>query len=123
MLSRGPIPNFYAAFLTAHEDDVVPLLKFTVFDKEEVVTRAPYDFGEEPGYVAIRNREIAGLFVAYFDKLWSHSKKITKKEDIEMMLRALDQHDLYACPPATQAHGSETQARGSDATQNAEPGQ
>jgi len=87
MLRRGPLSNFYAAFLP-QTDEFVPLLNFTIFDREEVVTRAPYDFGEEPVYVAIRNKEIAGLFLAYFDRLWAHCQKIMSEEDIERVLRS-----------------------------------
>jgi hypothetical protein len=84
LLEQKRLHNFYAAFQRAIPTEI-PLFNFTIFDKEEVVARAPYDLGEDPVYFAIRSPELASLFVGYFEKLWLHSIKVDKPEDIDHM--------------------------------------
>ena len=86
-MEKGSIHNFYSAFQKRSSSDL-PLLSFTIFDKEEVITRAPYFLGEDPVYVAIQSKEVAKLFGGYFDKLWDGAKKIESVEDLRNMLSA-----------------------------------
>jgi hypothetical protein len=84
----GLLENFYAAF-QFRPPNGLPLFSFTIFDREEVVTRAPYDTGEDPIYLSIRSVEVASLFHGYFEKLWSSCRKIDRVEEIDSMLEVV----------------------------------
>lgn len=49
---------------------------FGVIDKQYVVTRSPYQQGEEPCYMIIDNQLITNYFIKYFEDLWRESNKI-----------------------------------------------
>jgi len=89
LLDRGPLHNFYVAFQRRPASDL-PLMSFTVFDGEEVFTRAPYDMGADPVYISIKSLEIAQLFGSYFDTLWAHAEKVEKAETLRAMLWNLE---------------------------------
>ncbi len=88
IMTKGKLTNLFAAFYM-RAGGAPPLFSFTVFDKEEVVTRAPYELGEDPAYIAIKGAEVAALFVGYFEKLWHSSQKVNCTEDIDAMLASL----------------------------------
>ena len=89
VMGKRNLNNFFAAFRIRPADGL-PLFSFTIFDKEEVVTRAPYEVGEDPVYIAVRSANVAILFVGYFEKLWHSSQKVNSVEEIDAMISSLN---------------------------------
>jgi hypothetical protein len=61
-----------------------------VIDKVEVITRYPFEFGQDSGYIAIQSPHIAKLFLDYFERLWEHSKKLRDIKDYNDLLGSVD---------------------------------
>jgi len=85
LMAQGPLNNFFVAFQDKPKIGI-PMLNFTIFDKEEIVTRAPYSIGEDPVYISIKSKEITELFLGYFEKLWNNEKKADNIDDVRNML-------------------------------------
>lgn len=83
--------KFFAAYYLDLPDNV-PLLNFVIFDKQEVITRHPFEHGHDTIYLLIRNRQVASLFTGYFDQLWEKAEKA----DSAMSVQALRQRLLQA---------------------------
>jgi hypothetical protein len=93
IMEKKQLHNFYTAFLIKSIDDV-PLMSFTIFDKEEVIIRVPYDLGEESEYMAIHSKEIANLFLGYFKKMWDKCQKVMEVEELDNILNEIKQRNI-----------------------------
>lgn len=85
LMEMKELNKLFTAFLIRSADDI-PLMSFTIFDREEVVIRVPYEFGEEAEYLAIKNKDIANLFLGYFDKMWGRCKKVKDIDELQQIL-------------------------------------
>lgn len=85
-VSDPKIHNFYAGFYTAPSE--IPLMTFTIFDREEIFTRHPFQLGADEGYISIKSPEVVELFLAYYERLWEGTHKLQTQEDY----RALVEH-------------------------------
>lgn len=88
IIDLSGMTNFYAAYYTKVEKEL-PLLNFVVFDKQEVLTRYPFEYGEDTKYIVIKNQQVANLFLGYFNSLWNGAIKIKSKEDYEKLLQEI----------------------------------
>lgn len=53
---------------------------FEIIDDLYIAIRSPYQDGETPKYLIIKNEAIAKLFVTWYNNLWESSNKITNAE-------------------------------------------
>jgi hypothetical protein len=87
-VSNQTLHNLFTGFYPEPSLEI-PLLSFTVIDKEEVFTRYPFELGQDSGYIAIRNSQVANLFLGYFERLWDDAQKIENEEDYDRLASAL----------------------------------
>lgn len=69
--------SYYAYFDLPQE---FSFAAFEIIDNTYVAIRSPYQEGETPKYLLIKNKEITEMFVSWYDNLWKSSHKITKPE-------------------------------------------
>ena len=81
--------NFFAGYFHQPIGEI-PLMSFVIVDKKEVITRYPYEFGQDSGYIAIQSPQIAKLFLGYFERLWEHSVKLRDESDYKALLSSVD---------------------------------
>lgn len=55
---------------------------FEIIDDTYLAIRSPYQGGEIPRYLLIRNKEMVNLFKNWHARLWDNSSKITKAEQL-----------------------------------------
>jgi len=72
--------NFFAGYFPKPEHEI-PLMSFVIIDKKEVITRYPYEHGQDSGYIAIQSPVVVKLFLGYFERLWEDSEKLRDMKD------------------------------------------
>jgi hypothetical protein len=80
--------RYFAGFYQKPQPEI-PLVTFTVIDRQEVFTRCPFKPGGAEGYVAIRSPGVASAFLDYFEELWDSSQKVQTEKDYRQLLAAL----------------------------------
>jgi hypothetical protein len=80
--------NYFAGFYQKPQPEI-PLMTFTVIDRQEVFTRCPFKPGGDEGYVAIRSPQVATVFLRYFEELWDTSQKVQTEKDYRRLLGAI----------------------------------
>lgn len=73
--------NFYPVYYSKPEREF-PQLDFIIIDREEVIGRYPFDIGQDAGYVSIKSKYVANLFLGYFECLFREGKVIRSEQDI-----------------------------------------
>lgn len=56
----------------------IPALSFLIVDDLEVIMHYPYEPGQPETFVAINDRSIASLFVAYYNKIWLEANELNR---------------------------------------------
>lgn len=87
-VANSKFHNYFAGFFVKPTE--IPLMTFTIFDREEIFTRYPYKLGSDEGYVAIKSPEIVELFLAYYERLWDAAQKLSSEEDYQRLKEALN---------------------------------
>jgi len=67
-------------------------MTFIVIDKQEVITRYPFQFGQDTGYIAIQSPYIAKLFLGYFERLWECSDKLRNNNDYQKLFEETEEN-------------------------------
>jgi len=87
-ITNPKLHSYFAGFYQNPEPEI-PLVTFTVFDREEVFTRCPFRVGADEGFVAIRSPAVARVFLSYFEELWDKSQKAQTEDDCRQLLAAM----------------------------------
>ena len=87
-ITNPKLHNYFAGFYQNPHPEV-PLITFTIFDREEVFTRCPFRVGGDEGFVAIRSPAVAKVFLNYFEELWDRSQKVQTEDDYRQLLAAI----------------------------------
>ena len=62
--------SYYAYFDLPQE---FSFAAFEIIDDTYVAIRSPYQEGETPKYLLIKNKEMTALFISWYDNLWKFS--------------------------------------------------
>ena len=83
--------NFFAGYFKKPYNEI-PLMSFVIVDKQEVITRFPFEFGQDTGYIAIQSPYIAKLFLGYFERLWECSDKLRDNKDYQRLFEGTEEN-------------------------------
>ena len=81
--------NFFAGHFKKPYNEI-PLMSFIIVDRQEVITRYPFQFGQDTGYIAIQSPYIAKLFLGYFERLWECSDKLRNNNDYQKLYEEIE---------------------------------
>ncbi len=66
-----------------NSENGIPFASFIVVDDKYVFTRSPYDVGQTPTYLVVRNKVLAQHFKDWVRFIWKEAQKITSENEIE----------------------------------------
>lgn len=72
--------NMYAYF---DSGNAIPFATFLVVDNKYVITRSPYEVGQDASYIIIRNEVLAKHYKNWVSFIWKSAKKIESADDID----------------------------------------
>lgn len=72
--------NIYAYF---DSTNAIPFATFLVIDSQTVITRSPYEAGQDATYIIIRNPVLAKHYKQWAVSLWNTAHKIESADDID----------------------------------------
>ena len=90
---KNKAKNFFAGYFKKPYNEI-PLMSFIVIDKQEVITRYPFQFGQDTGYIAIQSPYIARLFLGYFERLWECSDKLRNNNDYQKLFEEIEENSV-----------------------------
>lgn len=85
IISGNAMQDSYYAYFDLPQE--FSFAAFEIIDDTYVAIRSPYQEGETPKYLLIKNKEMTALFISWYDNLWKFSYKIITPEILDRVYK------------------------------------
>lgn len=68
-------------------NNMIPFATFLIIDNQIVITRSPYEAGQEASYIIVRNEILAKHYKDWMNMIWKEIKKVETLDDINSIYK------------------------------------